>query len=113
MRMQQRMTLQQKILLIIIGISATIFILSIGYIGLHSRGLAVSNATQHMSTTAEMHASQIHWLLEEDLVAMRTLASTVVTLRTQPFDRRQAAIRGFYQEIIQKNPQYLAIWDSW
>lgn len=113
MRMQQRLTLQQKMLLIIIGISATIFILSIGYIGLHSRGLAVSNATLHMSITAEMHASKIHWLLEEDLVAMRTLASTVVTLRTQPFDKRQAAIREFYQEIIQKNPQYLAIWDSW
>jgi methyl-accepting chemotaxis protein len=113
MLMRHKLTLQQKILFIVIGFSLLIFAATIGYISIHSRNVSIATANALMSTTANKFASDIHALLEEDLVATRTLASTVKSFRKMPMDQRQALLKNIYYNILETNPEFLAVWDSW
>ena len=113
MKLKQRLSLQQKILVMVIGASIIIYAIAIGYISVKSRNTALNQAISLTNTYAENYASNIKFLLEEDLVTVRTLSRTALTFRSMPEKDWKALFAKMYEKVINDNPQFLAIWDSW
>jgi len=111
--MKQTLTLRQKLLVIIIGISTIIFSLAIGYISINAKKAAMGDAIAVTNAIAEKYASEIKAMLEKDLVAMQTLSNSVLAYKFMPEKQWKEIFAKMYYEIIMKNPQFLAIWDSW
>lgn len=111
--MKLRLNLQQKILLIVIGITAVIYSISIGYISINARESAMNDAIAVTSATAQKYASDIRALLEEDLVAMQVLSQSVLSYKLMPEEQWKVVFAKMYEEVIKNNPQFLAVWDSW
>ena len=109
----QRINLQQRVVLIVISVSAIIYAFAIGYISLNSKNVAKGNAISVTISTAEKYASDIRSLLEEDLMAVKVLSQSVLTYKGMPEEQWKRVFAMMYEEVIKDNPQFLAIWDSW
>jgi methyl-accepting chemotaxis protein len=113
MKLKQRLSLQQKILVMVIGASIIIYAIAIGYISIKSRNTALNQAISLTNTYADTYASDIKFLLEEDLIAVRTLSRTALTFRSMPEKQWKELFAKMYEKVISDNPQFLSIWDSW
>lgn len=113
MKLKQRLSLQQKILVMVIGASIIIYAIAIGYISAKSRNAALNQAFSLTDTDADKYASDIKFLLEEDLITVRTLSQTVMTYKTMPEKQWKELFSKMYEKVINDNPQFLSIWDSW
>ena len=111
--MKQKLSLRQKILFLVIGFSFIIYTITIGYISIIARKAAMRDAITVTNTTAQKYASSIKTLLEEDLVAMRTLSQTVLSYKLMPEQEWKVVFAKMYEEVIKENPLFLAVWDSW
>ncbi len=113
MKLKQRFSLQQKILVMVIGASIIIYAIAIGFISLKSRTSALNQAISLTDTYAEKYALDIKSLLEEDLITVRTLSQTALTYKTMPEKQWKELFAKMYDKVINENPQFLSIWDSW
>jgi len=113
MKLKRRLSLQQKILVMVIGASIIIYAIAIGYISTKARNTALNQAISLTDNIAEKYASDIKFLLEEDLVSVRTLSYTLLTYKTMPEKQWKELFAKMYKNIISENPQILSIWDSW
>lgn len=109
----QKINLQQKVVLIVISVSAIIYAFAIGYISINTKNIAQGNAISVTISTAEKYASDIRSLLEEDLMAVKVLSQSVLTYKGMPEEQWKRIFAKMYEEVIKDNPQFLAIWDSW
>lgn len=113
MKLKQRLSLQQKILVMVIGASIIIYAIAIGYISVKARNTALNQAISLTDNIAKKYASDIKYLLEEDLTSVRTLSYTLLTYKTIPEKQWKELFAKMYYNIINENPQILSIWDSW
>ena len=111
--MKLKLTLQQKIFFLVIGVSIVIYAIAIGYIATRAKKTAMHDAIMLTVTTAQKNASDIKALLEEDLVAMRTLSQSVLSYREMSEALWKKVFAKMYEEVLQGNPQFLSVWDSW
>lgn len=113
MKLKQRLSLQQKILVMVIGASIIIYAIAIGYISIKSRNTSLNQAISLTDTYADKNASDIKFLLEEDLTIVRTLSQTALTYKSMPEKQWKEQFSNMYEKVIVENPQFLSIWDSW
>ncbi len=111
--MRYKLTLQQKIITIVIGFSLIVYSIAIGYISISARNAALVSAKALITSTADKYAAEIKALLEEDLVYTKGLANTARTFAKIPMDKRQENLKNIYFESITNTSQFLAVWDSW
>lgn len=111
--MRYKLTLQQKIITIVIGFSLIVYSVAIGYISISARNAALDSAKALITTTADKHAADVKILLEEDLVYVQALANSARTFATIPNEKRQENLKKIYNESISNSSKFLAIWDSW
>lgn len=111
--MRYKLTLQQKIITIVIGFSLIVYSFAIGYISISARNAALSSAKALITTAADKYAANIKILLEEDLVYVQGLANTARTFAAIPKEKRQENLKKIYYESIVNSSQFLAVWDSW
>jgi methyl-accepting chemotaxis protein len=111
--MKLKLTLQQKIFFLVIGVSIVIYAIAIGYIATRAKKTAMHDAIMLTVATAQKNASDIKALLEEDLVAMRTLSQSVLSYSEMNEAQWKKVFAKMYEEVIQANPQFLSVWDSW
>ncbi len=111
--MKLKLTLQQKIFFLVIGVSIVIYAIAIGYIATRAKKTAMHDAIMLTVATAQKNASDIKALLEEDLVAMRTLSQSVLSYREMSEAQWKNVFAKMYEEVILANPQFLSVWDSW
>ncbi|PKP36067.1 MAG: hypothetical protein CVT98_09340, partial [Bacteroidetes bacterium HGW-Bacteroidetes-15] len=79
--MKRKFSLQQKIVFIVIGVSAIIYAIAIGYISINAKKASMNDAIGVTISSAKKYAGDIKLLLEEDLVAMKTLTQSVLTYK--------------------------------
>lgn len=111
--MKQKFNLQQKIFIAVVGVSAIIYILSIGYISISSRRTTMNDAIQVIHTTAQKYASDMRVILEKDLAIVKTLVQTVSSYSLMPEEQWKAIFPKIYYEVMENNPHLLSVWDSW
>jgi methyl-accepting chemotaxis protein len=113
MKLKQRLSLQQKILVMVIGASIIIYAIAIGYISLKFRNTALNQAISLTDAYAEKYSSNIKYMLEEDLITVRSLIHSVSTYKTMPQKQWKELFASMYEKSMEENPQFLSIWDSW
>jgi methyl-accepting chemotaxis protein len=111
--MKRKLNLQQKIVLIVIGVSVIIYAIAIGYISLNAKKATMNDAISVTISTAQKNASDIKLLLEKDFIAMKTLSQSVLVYKGMPEAQWKNTFAKMYEEVIINNPEFLAVWDSW
>lgn len=111
--MKFKLSLQQKILLLIVGISVVIYAIAIGFIALRAKETAINDTIAITVTTAQKNASDIKALLENDLTAMKILSQSVLSYKEMSESQWKKIFPKMYEEILIANPQFLSVWDSW
>ncbi len=111
--MKKTLNLQQKIFVTVVGVSAIIYILSVGFISISSRNAAMNDAMLVTLSTAQKHASDMRIMLEKDLVTAQTLAQAVRSYTLMPEEQWKKIFPQIYLDVMEKNPHLLSIWDSW
>jgi len=97
----------------VIGASIIIYTIAIGYISTKARNTALNQAISLTDNVAKKYASDIKFLLEEDLIATRTLSQSVLIYKTIPEKQWKELFANMYEKLITENPQFLSVWDSW
>lgn len=111
--MKRKFNLQQKVVIVVIGLSAIIYSIAIGYISINAKKAALNDATAVTVSTARKYATDVKLLLEKDLVTMKTLSQSVLIYKDMPEEQWKETFSNMYEKVIKDNPQFLAIWDSW
>lgn len=111
--MNKTLNLQQRIFVTVVGVSAIIYILSVGYISINSRIAAMNDAMSVTVATAQKYASDMRIMLEKDLITAQTLAQTVRSYTQMPEEQWKKIFPKIYTDVMEKNPHLLSVWDSW
>lgn len=108
-----KLSLQQKILILFVGASVFILLLTVFYIGARVKKSSVENAHVQMGVTADKHAEKIKALLEKELHITRTLSSAILNHKKLPKEKIFDIYTSIYKDVLSKNPDVIAVWDSW
>lgn len=109
----RKFSLQNKILILFTGASLLVLLLAILYIGTRTKEISIKNAQAQMGTTAEKFAESIKAHLEKELEITRTLSGTMQTHKLLPKDKFFDIYTNIYKDILNKNSDIIAVWDSW
>ena len=109
----EKLSLQQKILSMVIGASVLVFIFAVGNISIQTKKESINNAIKHIDAVAESHVSEVKSLLEKDLAVARTISNAVQIQKYLPEDKWKPLFAKIYEEALTNNPDILSVWDSW
>jgi len=109
----EKLSLQQKILSMVIGASTIIFVFTVGNIALKSRKDSINEAIKHINVVADYHVSEIKGSLEKDLFIVRALSNSIPIQKLVPENKWKEIFAKLYEETLIKNPEFLSVWDSW
>ena len=109
----EKISLQQKILSMVIGASVIVFVFAVGNILLKTKRDSVDKAVKHIDAVADFHVSEVKSLLEKDLAVARTISNAVQIHKYLPENKWKELFAKIYEEALTNNPDILSIWDSW
>jgi len=109
----EQLSLQQKILSMVIGASTIVFVFAVGNITLKSKRDSVNDAIKHIDAVAEFHVTEVKNILEKDLSIARTLSNAVKIHKYLPEAKWKELFAKIYEETLTNNSDILSIWDSW
>lgn len=108
-----KLKIRQKIQLFILSTSIVIFVATIGYISISARNIAVSSARDLADARIQESALNIQDKLNADFSVVRTFSQSFLEYRNLPREEWKKLFSGMYLNVLQRNPQMDAIWDSW
>ncbi|HZJ73797.1 MAG TPA: GAF domain-containing protein [Perlabentimonas sp.] len=111
--MKYKLNLQRKIIITVVGVSAIVYAIALGYVSISAKKVAIADAIAVTQTTAEKYASDMRSLLEKDLVTAQTLANSVKSYTLMPNEQWREVFPFIYYEVMVNNPHLLSVWDSW
>jgi methyl-accepting chemotaxis protein len=103
----------QKLLLYILVATGIVFITSIGYISIKERQRALRDATALIDNSASNFAEDISNLLNQKLVAVRSLAQAFDIHQSLAVEEWMPLVVGMHRQVFEHNPDFHALWDSW
>lgn len=109
----ERLSLQQKILSMVIGASTIVFVFAVGNITLKSKKASIEEAIKHIDAVSEHYVTEVKNLLEKDLLVARTLSNAIQIHKYLPEEKWKDLFAKIYEETLTNNPNILSIWDSW
>ncbi len=109
-----KLNLRQKLQFFILVTTLVVFAAAIGYISIRSKNIATQDATKLVNSYTEGYAAKIESSFNEDMAAVRTLAhGFYVHLDFEEIEEFRALIKEMYKHVMEGNPDFYAIWDSW
>ncbi|MDD2548581.1 MAG: GAF domain-containing protein [Bacteroidales bacterium] len=111
--MKYKLNLQRKIIITVVGVSAIIYAVALGYVSISAKKVAIADAIAVTQATAEKYASDMRSLLEKDLVTAQTLANSVKSYSLMPNEQWKEVFPFIYHEVMVNNQHLLSVWDSW
>ncbi len=107
------MKINAKMLVYILSTSMLIFIISLGYITIKSRNLALNEARELATKTAHEQANVIQSKLASDFNVAKTLAQTGQAYFSAQWEEWNKIFLEQQLHVITENPNYLAVATSW
>lgn len=111
--MKVKLSISQKILVLILGTSVLLFSLTIGYFSLSGKKNLYNSAIKLTNSYTDNYSAVVENWLNSDLTITRTLARSFLEHKRMDFDKWRELIMGMYKQIITDNKHIDAIWDSW
>lgn len=111
--MFENFTIRRKMMLLILGMTVVIYVVTLGYISYNLRENAVTEAQKLADSYAREKANEIKAILDEDMAVARDMAEIVkeYTLMDQPL--RDTLRKKVMINILKSYPKYDATWMSW
>lgn len=106
-------SLQRKIFVATVGINVIIVILIVFIVASRRQRETVEVATAQMGIIAENFADEIRAKMSNKLFISRTLASVAQSYAGKPNANILNELTAVYSEVIEVDPEVMAVWDSW
>lgn len=106
-------TVRKKMMLFILGISVSIYVITLGYIGFNLREKAITEAQKLADSYAHQKANNIKSTLNEDMTVARAMAAVVKDYTFLPNAERDSLRNRLMVNIFKEYPKYDAVWMSW
>lgn len=111
--MSKRFTIRKKILLLVLGLTMVIYVVTIGYISYNFRVHAIGEAEELADSYATEKANEIKAIIDEDLAVARIMAQAVEEYTLLPTEERNKLRKTFLDKVLLAYPKYDATWMSW
>jgi PAS domain S-box-containing protein len=111
--MFKKVSIRKKMMLYLLGVTALIYVLTLGYVGYNLRQNALSEAQKSADLYAQQKANSVMAKIQEDLAVARAMAVIVKDYATWEDDNRYALQKSLMTNILKKHPNYDAVWMSW
>jgi methyl-accepting chemotaxis protein len=109
----KNLKLQQKILVIVLGISLIIYIAVLSYITINAKKRTVEDTETLVKNYAQKYAKEIEKQLNKDMETIETLGESVKSYKIMPNETWKEVFKNMYGHVFKNNEQFFAIWDSW
>jgi methyl-accepting chemotaxis protein len=113
MAVWQGLTLRTKMLISICSISFLTFAFTILMVSWKAGAMAKTEAMNTAQEVAYRYAQTTKSELDAALDAARTLAQAFEGFKRTGFNPDRANVNDMLQSIVEKNPQFLAVWSCW
>ena len=100
-------------MLLILGVTAVVYIATLGFISYQLRMNAINEARNLADVVAQQKASEISVSLNEDMAVSRLMALVVQEYTALPEELRNDLRRKLLVNVIKAYPKYDATWMSW
>ena len=111
--MNYNLTIRQKMMYLVVGLTVLIYVVSIGYISYNLRSNAIKEAEKLADSYAHQKANEIKALLDADMAVARSMKNAVEVLTTLDKPLRDKIRGEFFKNIVKEYPKYDAAWMSW
>lgn len=111
--MNYNLTIRQKLLFLIVGLTVLIYVLSLGYISIQLRSNAIDEAKKLAKTYADQKANEIKAVLDEDMAIARSMAHAIEAYTLKDKATRDELRESLLVNVLKDNPKYDATWMSW
>ena len=111
--MNIQMKLKQKIQILLILVSAIIYLVAIGYISINARQTTYRDTRKLVDTEALSFARQIEGQLNTNMAVARTLALSFSNYDYMPKDRWLTFANMVYADVFPQYEDFYNLWDSW
>jgi len=108
-----KLKIRQKIQLFILSTALVIFIITIGYISISARNMAIENAKDITDARIQESALNIQDKLNAEITVVRTFSQAFLEYKSLPREQWKMVFSRMYVNVLERNPQMDAIWDSW
>jgi methyl-accepting chemotaxis protein len=109
----RELKLQQKILVIVLGISLIIYIAVLSYITINAKKRTVEDTETLVKNFSQKYAKEIEKQLNQDMETIETLGESVQSYKIMPNETWKEIFKNMYGHVFRNNEQFFAIWDSW
>lgn len=106
-------TIRRKMMLLILGITVVVYVITLGYISYNLRSNAISDAKKLADSYAQEKANEVKAIIDEDLAVSRVMAEAVEDMTFLPDEERSARRKEFLDGVLLLYPKYDATWMSW
>jgi len=110
MKLKQHLNIKQKIQLFILSLTALIFAIAIGYIGIKSKKQIHSVTTDLADSYAKEYANLSRDKLNYYMDATRYLSQTFENYKIIPEKHRRKVLSGILKQQLQENSKFLSVW---
>jgi len=107
------MKLKHKIQILLILISAVIYLVAIGYISINARQTTYRDTRKLVDTEVLSFANQIEGQLNKNMAVARTLALSFSNYDYLPKDRWLTFANMVYADVFPQYEDFYNLWDSW
>ncbi|MGM0531207.1 MAG: cache domain-containing protein [Bacteroidota bacterium] len=111
--MKLQMKLKHKVQILLIFISAVIYLLAIGYISLNARQDSYRNAKNLIDSKVNTYARQIESKMNSNMTVTRTMALSFSNYDFMPEEEWFNLINNMYEDVFPKYTDIYNLWDSW
>ena len=111
--MHIQMKLKQKIQILLIFISAVIYLVAIGYISINARQSSYEDTKKLVDSNVKSFASQIEGQMNRNMAVGRTLALSFSNYNYMPKDRWLTFANRVYEDVFPEYGDFYNLWDSW
>lgn len=106
-------SLRMKMLTYILLSTVVIFAVILGYLGFTMKKNLMENAKELTSTYSDEYSNEIRVRLSKNLEFARVVAQSFEAFQTIPSENRIEVHNSMMKNLLQKNPDLLAVWVNW
>ncbi|MEQ8471614.1 MAG: methyl-accepting chemotaxis protein [Marinoscillum sp.] len=110
--MKFNLSIREKMMLFIVGITIFTYVITLGYISYNLREEAIAEGRKLVNVAASEKAQQIESVLNEDIAVARSMAAAIKGGFDLPEAARIDQKNQLLAEVLRDNPKYSATWVS-
>ncbi len=111
--MKLQMKLRHKVQILLIFVSAIIYLTAIGYISINARQDSYRDSKNLIDSKVNKYARQIEGQMNRNMAVTRTLALSLSNYNAMSKDEWLDLINRMYEDVFPKYPDIYNLWDSW